>query len=124
MILPLWRSGPGRRVDAWCSQGKRHDKRGPFTVKIINHHHPITRELKDLEVDDELFIELSGNRSIEVLVTARLQITGQNHPMAFVFQYNNGRVFHTTLGRDLKVITIPDTSELIRRGVAWSAGKL
>lgn len=103
------------------TQGKRHDKRGPFTVKIVDHEHPITRGLKDLQVDDELFIELAGDRPIEVLATARSQITGQDHPMAFVFNYGVGRVFHTTLGHDVKAITVPDTSEIIRRGVAWAA---
>ena len=51
-------------------------------------------------------------------------ITGVDHPMAFVFNYGRGRVFHTPLGHDLKAITMPDESRLIRRGAAWAAGKL
>lgn len=106
------------------TQEKRHDKRGPFTVKIVNHEHPITRGLDDLLVDDELFIGLTGDRPIELLATARSKITGKDHPMAFVFNYGRGRVFHTPLGHDLKAITMPDESKLIRRGAAWAAGKL
>ena len=106
------------------TQGKRHDKRGPFTVKIVNRQHPITRGLDDLQVDDELFIGLTGDRPIELLATARSKITGKDHPMAFVFNYGRGRVFHTALGHDLKAITMPDTSKLIGRGAAWAAGWL
>ena len=42
-----------------------HDRRGPFTVKIVNPNHPITRDLKDYETDDELFWDTKiGNRTI------------------------------------------------------------
>ena len=74
-------------------QGTRHDKRGPFTVKIADRDHPITKGMSDFQTDDELFIELSGDRPIHVLATARSVITGEDHPMAFVFEYGRGRVF-------------------------------
>jgi uncharacterized protein len=103
------------------TQKKKHDKRGPFTVKIVNHEHPVTRGMEDFQTDDELFIELEGERPIEVLATARSQITGQDHPMAFVSLYGKGRVFHTTLGHDAKALRMPGTAELLRRGAAWAA---
>jgi len=105
------------------TQGKRHDKRGPFTVKIVNHEHPITKRMQDFQADDELFIELTGDRPIEVLATAKSNITGKDHPMAFMFNYGKGRVFHTTLGHDAKAIRGSGTAELIRRGAAWAAGR-
>jgi type 1 glutamine amidotransferase len=58
------------------TQRKKHDKRGPFTVNITNPNHPVSRGMKDFETDDELFIELQGERPIEVLATARSKITG------------------------------------------------
>jgi type 1 glutamine amidotransferase len=77
--------------------------------------------MKDFETDDELFIELQGERPIEVLATARSKITGKDHPMAFVLNYGKGRVFHTTLGHDAKSLRLPGPSELIRRGASWAA---
>jgi type 1 glutamine amidotransferase len=105
------------------TQRKKHDKRGPFTVVIANHDHPVTRGLKDFETDDELFIELQGDRPIEVLATAHSKITDKDHPMAFVLDYGKGRVFHTTLGHDAKALRLPGPSELIRRGAAWASGR-
>jgi uncharacterized protein len=105
------------------TQGKRHDKRGPFTVKIVNREHPVTKGMDDFQTDDELFIELSGDRPIEVLATAKSNITGNDHPMAFVFQYGKGKVFHTPLGHDAKAIGMPGAAELVRRGAAWVAGR-
>ncbi|MCX7887475.1 MAG: ThuA domain-containing protein [Verrucomicrobiae bacterium] len=105
------------------TQGKKHDKRGLFTVRITNPDHPITRGMKDFETDDELFIELRGDAPIEVLATARSNITGQDHPMAFVLSYGKGRVFHTTLGHDERALRLPGPSELIRRGITWAGNQ-
>jgi len=105
------------------AQKSKHDKRGPFTVKITNPNHPITQGMKDFEADDELFIELQGDKPIEVLATARSNIDNQDHPMAFVLTHGRGRVFHTTLGHDVKALTVPETSELIRRGALWAANQ-
>jgi uncharacterized protein len=105
------------------TQQKKHDKRGPFTVKIVNHEHPVTKGMKDFMADDELFIELQGERPIEVLATAHSQLAGQDHPMAFVLQEGQGRVFHTTLGHDAKALRVPGTAELICRGATWAAGQ-
>ena len=38
----------------------------------------------------------------EVLATAHSKVTGKDHPMAFVFEYGKGRVFHTPLGHDVR----------------------
>ena len=103
------------------AQKVKHDKRGPFTVKIVNANHPITQGMKDFETDDELFIDLQGDQPIDVLATARSNITGQDHPMAFVLTHGKGRVFHTTLGHDVKALTLPGTSELLLRGALWAA---
>jgi uncharacterized protein len=98
-----------------------HDPRGPFTVHITQPEHPIMRGMRDFQADDELYTCLVGERPVEVLATARSKVTGKDHPMAFVFDYGKGRVFHTPLGHDVKAIEIPDVAELIRRGCRWAA---
>jgi uncharacterized protein len=100
-----------------------HDPRGPFTVKIVQPQHPITREMGDFEADDELFTCLAGDRPVKVLATARSKVTGKDHPMAFVFDCGKGRVFHTALGHDVRSIELPGVAELIRRGCVWAAGQ-
>ena len=100
-----------------------HDPRGPFTVKIVQPQHPITQGMKDFEADDELFTCLVGERPVEVLATADSKVTDQDHPMAFVFEYGKGRVFHTPLGHDVRAIEMPGVAELIRRRCLWAAGR-
>ncbi len=99
-----------------------HDPRGPFTVQITDPDHPVVRGMKDFQADDELYICLVGNRPIHVLATAHSKLTGKDHPMAFVFEYGKGRVFHTPLGHDVQSFKMSGVSELIRRGTAWAAG--
>lgn len=100
-----------------------HDPRGPYTVKIVQPQHAITLGMRDFQADDELYICLIGDRPVEVLATARSKVTGKDHPMAFVFQYGNGRVFHTPLGHDVRAFEMPGVAELLRRGTIWAAGR-
>lgn len=98
-----------------------HDPRGPFRVEITDSLHPITKGMTSYDTDDELYICLTGNEPIHLLARAKSVVTGNYHPMAFVLNYGNGRVFHLALGHDAKAVHISGTAELIRRGVAWTA---
>ena len=80
--------------------------------------------MRDFQADDELYICLIGERPVKVLATARSKVTHKEHPMAFVFDYGKGRVFHTPLGHDVRSIEMPGVAELIRRGCLWTAKKL
>ncbi len=101
-----------------------HDPRGPFEVRIEKPDHPVCRGMGvTFQADDELYTCLEGDRPVEVLATARSKVTGKDHPMAFVFEFGRGRVFHTALGHDAKAIRMPGVAELIRRGCAWAAGR-
>jgi uncharacterized protein len=107
---------------AWDPKLRAHDPRGPFKVEIVAPNHPITHGLGDFETDDELYTCLAGDRPIQVLASARSKVDGLDYPMAFVFNYGEGRVFHTVLGHDLKAVPNSTVPELFRRGCAWTAG--
>jgi uncharacterized protein len=115
---PEYASLAGRIYD----RTNTHDPRGPFTVNIVNTHHPITLGMgSSFETDDELYICLPGDKPIELLATARSIITKRDHPMGFVHNYGKGRVFLTPLGHDAKALRAAGTAELIRRATAWAA---
>jgi type 1 glutamine amidotransferase len=116
---PEFRSLAGR---AWDPKLRGHDPRGKYTVEMTEVNHPITAGLKNFETDDELYTCLAGDRPIEIVAKARSKVDAKDYPMAFVFNYEKGRVFHCVLGHDLKAITVPGTTELYRRGMAWAAG--
>jgi type 1 glutamine amidotransferase len=67
---------------------------------------------------------LDGDEPITVVATSRCQTTGQDEPQAFVYSYNNARVFQTTLGHSASSIRNPGAAALIRQGSLWAAGKI
>jgi type 1 glutamine amidotransferase len=94
------------------AQQSVHDRRGPFTVKIVSPKHPITRDMTDYETDDELFWDTKiGNRTITPVAVATSNVHYADFPMAFELQYNRARVFNTTMGHDVKALKVPGTAE-------------
>ncbi len=114
---PEFRNLAGRVWDPKLS----HDPHGSFRVDIADPGHPIARGMTAFETRDELYSCLTGDRPIHLIATARSKVDGKDYPMAFVFEYGKGRVFHTVLGHDLPAVTNPAVAKLIRRGCAWAA---
>ncbi len=107
---------------AWDPKLRGHDPYGKFKVEIIDTKHPITKGLKPFETTDEMYTCLAGDRPIKVLAKSKSKVDGKDYPMAFVFNYGKGRVFHSPLGHDVKAFTNAGCQELFRRGTAWAAG--
>ena len=100
-----------------------HDKYGPFRVKITNPDHAVSRGMPDFTTVDELYFRQQGDVPIEVLAIARSNVTGNDEPMAWVYRYGEGRVFQTLLGHSVESLGSWGTTQLIRRGSAWAAGR-
>ncbi|MEW4564841.1 ThuA domain-containing protein [Bremerella sp. JC770] len=100
-----------------------HDRFGQFTVNMAKVPHPITEGLSDFQTTDELYFRQSGELPIEVLATAKSNVTGNDEPMAFVYRYGNARVFQTVLGHAADSLRTPGTAEMIRRAAAWVADR-
>jgi type 1 glutamine amidotransferase len=102
-------------------RSKTHDPLGPFRVHVVKKDHPITRDLDDFDITDELYFCLMGKPEIEVLLAARSKKTGQDEPMGFVLRYGQGRVFQTVLGHDVKAFSTPGLARLIQNACEWAA---
>ena len=109
----VWDHGPG---------GSSHDPYGRFKVHLVKDH-PVTAGLNSYETIDELYCNQAGDAPIEVLATAHSTVTKREEPMAFVYSYGQGRVFQTVLGHAAESIRVPGTATLVRRGLAWAAGR-
>jgi type 1 glutamine amidotransferase len=115
---PEYRTRIVRR--AWMHDRSGHDKFGPFRVDITSVEHPITAGLAPFQTLDELYYRQEGDQPIEPLATAVSQVTGRAEPMAWAYNYGQGRVFQTVLGHSDQSIRL--AGALIRRGCMWAAG--
>lgn len=114
LVGRVWHgAGPGKT---------QHDARGPFTIRLVDKEHSITRGLADFETDDELYTCLTGDAPIHLLAAAKSKVDQRDHPMAFTRDYGKGRVFLTTLGHDVKAFTNSCVPQLLRQACAWTAG--
>ncbi|HUG19267.1 MAG TPA: ThuA domain-containing protein, partial [Planctomycetaceae bacterium] len=120
---PEWRTNICRRVWDHTPGKSGHDKYGPFVVEIAKPDHPIVAGMEPFQTTDELYFRQQGDHPIEVLATARSEITGQHEPMAFIYEYGKGRVFQTVLGHSADSIRVDGTAELICRGSLWVADR-
>jgi len=105
----------------WVMGKSGHNARKVFTVKIADKDHAITKGMSDFEEDDELYAKLQGDAPINVLVTADSDFSNKTEPLAFVFNYGQGRVFHECFGHDRKAITNAPVAKLIVNGCQWAA---
>ena len=104
----------------WDRKKPAHDPYGPFTVKLTDKSHPITKVLGDFEISDELYTCLNDSEvPIHVLAEAVSKVDGKPYPMAFVLEKGKGRVFHTTLGHNDKSLSAEAFQTMIRRALLW-----
>jgi type 1 glutamine amidotransferase len=108
----------GRAMELLGGAANWHPPGLTFTVHIDNPGHAITQGVSDFEVEDEIYIS-AYEPQIQVLASAEWH--GRAHPMAWVKQYGQGRVFYTTLGHTAGTFQRPAMQQLFTQGVRWAA---
>jgi type 1 glutamine amidotransferase len=95
---------------------------GKFMFRIEDKQHPVTAPMKDFEIQDETYQN-------SICPKAKLHSLGkcdrdkEQQSMAWVQDYEKGRIFCTTLGDNKGAWTNPNFQQLVVRGLYWSAGR-
>ena len=106
----------------WDPALPAHDPYGRFTVRITDNTHPITVNIGNFEIDDELYTCLADSEvPIHVLADAVSIVDRKTYPMAFVLEPGKGRTFHTPLGHDDRSLSVPEFQTMIRQALLWCA---
>jgi hypothetical protein len=102
-----------------------HPPFGPFTVRVSDGEHPITRGLGPLEIEDECYRSEVRAPDLRILMTSHHPDPEQKiggEPSAWVREIGRGRLFYSALGHDHRVWPHPGLRELLTRGIRWAAG--
>jgi type 1 glutamine amidotransferase len=105
----------------WVMGTSGHGPRSVFKAKVADPSNPITKGLSDFDADDELYAKLQGDTPVHVLIEADSDWSKKTEPLAFTFQYGQGRVFHEAFGHDGKALANESVRKLIARGTEWAA---
>ena len=106
------------------SQGR--DRLGPYTVKVTNAGHPITKGVTaTFEITDELYNYNPDPAAtpIEVLAEAVSPKSGKAFPQVFVVKHPKARIVGLTLGHDARAHDLPEYQALLKNAVVWAVAK-
>jgi len=97
-----------------------------YEVNITDHDDPITAGLNDFKVESEQYY-MHVDPSNEVLATTTFNgdivpwIDGTVMPVVWKRMWGKGRIFYTSLGHVAKDFDVPETHEIVRRGMLWAS---
>jgi len=98
--------------------GTGHDR---YKMKIANADHPITKGMKDFEIQDESYNKQTFAEGIDVLVTT--DHPKSDKPIAWTVNYKGSKTFGYQGGHDIKAWTNPAHRRLLGNGIRWVAGR-
>lgn len=100
-----------------------------YTVNITNKKDPVTKGLKDFKMQSEQYY-MHIDPNVKVLATTTFTgdtnpwIDGAIIPVVWKKAYGKGRVFYSSLGHVAKDFDVPESLEIMKRGIRWSAESL
>ena len=109
-----------RYIELVGAQFKRHGS-GVFKESIIDHNHPVTQGLEEIESWDESYVHTKHNDNRTVLSVRRDDEGAE--PWTWVREHGKGRVFYTAWGHDHRTWSNEGFHALIERGVRWASGR-
>jgi type 1 glutamine amidotransferase len=114
MVGGQWVAHPGNIMD--------------YTVNIIDHSDPVTAGIPDFRVHSEEYYMHTdpGNQVLATTTFSGVEgdvpwIAGTVMPVVWKRAYGAGRVFYSALGHIASDFDVPETREIMRRGMLWAA---
>ena len=103
----------------------RHDHQARYTVKPTRPEHPVMKGFPAswTTPKDELYIVEKVWPGATVLATSMSEVTGAEHAVVWVNDFQGTRVFGTTYGHSDETFLDPVFRDLLARGFLWTTGR-
>ncbi|MEL6107102.1 MAG: ThuA domain-containing protein [Planctomycetota bacterium] len=114
-------------IDDWRQllgvTSKRHEHKSSYKVDVVKKDHPVMGSFPDGHVIefDELYVIEKLWPSATALATSTSEKTEKSHPVIWVNQFGEARVFGTTYGHSNKTFEDQVFLDLLVRGTVWAA---
>jgi type 1 glutamine amidotransferase len=95
---------------------------GTFAVHIYDRDHPITKDLKDFEIQDETYAH-DYHKNAQMRSLVRMNRGNERQSMGWISYYGKGRLFYTGLGHGREAWSNPHFQRFVVRGMYWAAGR-
>jgi len=100
-----------------------------YTVKIVDRGDPVTAGIADFRVRSEQYY-MHTDPGNDVLATTTVSgaegevpwVAGTVMPVVWKRLWGQGRVFYSSLGHEAAEFQVPETREIMQRGMLWAAG--
>lgn len=89
-----------------------------YTVRIKDTAHPLTEGIEDFVVVSEKYY-MHIDPAIQV--HAVTDFGDVEMPVVWTKTYGQGKVYYCSLGHQANIVSMPQTLELMRRGMLWAA---
>ncbi|MEW6306830.1 MAG: ThuA domain-containing protein [Verrucomicrobiota bacterium] len=116
-------------IDDWREflgvTSRRHEHQGRYAVRKVQTQHPILKGFPDNWVTppDELYVIEKLWPTARALAVSLSEVDGKAHPVAWINQYGNARVFGTTYGHSDATFGDKAFTDLLARGMLWVLGR-
>ncbi|MWB98511.1 ThuA domain-containing protein [Agromyces seonyuensis] len=111
---PRWAETIG---GVWLPELSMHPPIGQAHVRIVADH-PVTDDVADFEVFDELYSRLQ--RIGDASVLAEHEHDGRRHPLLWAREIGGCRVVYDALGHDERSYDAPEHRRLVRNAARWA----
>ncbi len=97
-----------------------------YSVQITDQEDPVTKGLGEFNMHSEQYY-MHVDPNMKVLATTTFNadhadwIDGCTMPVVWKKMYGKGRVFYTSLGHVMSDFKVPETLEIMQRGIRWAA---
>jgi hypothetical protein len=95
----------------------QHDVR--FRVRVLDANHPVTRGVKDFEIQDETYGQFEVKAGVHPLLGTEERTSGPT--IAWAKNYGQARVVYLELGHDHLAYENPNYRRLLAQAIRWTA---
>jgi type 1 glutamine amidotransferase len=89
-----------------------------YTVRMKDSEHPLTKGIEDfVVVSEKYYMHVDPANQVHAVT----DFGDVEMPIVWTKKYGEGRVYYNSLGHQANIVRMPETLELMRRGLLWAA---